>query len=76
MLVAVIMQDLDDRAPAKEFLAATRKVDSRLYFVESHCQGVDIQSEWEVEMRGGESIWEKAIRYTRAWDERNLPGGL
>jgi hypothetical protein len=76
MLVAVIMQDLADRAPAKESLTAIRKVDSRLYFVESHCQGVDIQSEWEVEMRGGESIWERAIRYTRAWDERNLPGGL
>lgn len=76
MLVAVITEDLNNGSVAKRSVATIRKVDSRLHLVESHCHSPDIQSEWEVEMRGGESVWERAIRYTNAWDEQNLPACL
>ena len=31
---------------------------------------MDIQAEWEEEMRGGESIWDKAFRYTTQWEAK------
>lgn len=45
-----------------------RTTDKRVFFVE--IPGVDIQAEWEEEMRDGESVWAKASRYTAQWEAR------
>ena len=42
--------------------------DKRVFFVE--VPAMDIQAEWEREMRGGKTIWERAIRYTTQWEAR------
>ena len=45
---------------------AKRQRDKRVFFVE--IPAIDIQVEWEAEMMGGESIWDKALRYTTQWE--------
>ena len=52
----------------EEWVQATRKRDKRVFFVE--VPAMDIQAEWEWEMRGGESIWDRAFRYTTQWEGR------
>jgi hypothetical protein len=71
MLVVVIVTSLvteGDRTQMEELVVDIRKIDSRIYLVESVDRGVDIQEQWEEEMRGGESIWDQAIRYTSKYD--------
>jgi hypothetical protein len=45
---------------------AKRQSDKRVFFVE--IPAIVIQAEWEAEMMGGESIWDKALRYTTQWE--------
>jgi hypothetical protein len=47
---------------------AKRQRDKRVFFVE--IPAIDIEAEWEAEMMGGESIWDKALRYTTQWEAR------
>ncbi|TRM70553.1 hypothetical protein BD626DRAFT_477845 [Schizophyllum amplum] len=37
---------------------------SRLYFLESSMDWADQRRAWEAEVRGGESIWDRAVAYT------------
>ena len=37
-------------------------MDKRVFFVE--ILAMDVQAEWEEEITGGESIWDRAFRYT------------
>jgi hypothetical protein len=69
MLVVVIVKDVVqgvDREELEEWVRGVRKTDRRLYVLEGH--SLHFRDEWEEEMRGGESIWERAIRYTAAWE--------
>jgi hypothetical protein len=52
----------------EEWVRAKRQRDKRVFFVE--IPAMDIQAEWEKEMRGGESIWDRASRYTTEWEAR------
>ncbi|KIM74643.1 hypothetical protein PILCRDRAFT_828065, partial [Piloderma croceum F 1598] len=52
----------------EKWVLAQRREDKRVFFVE--VPAMDIQVEWEREMRGGESIWERAIHYTTQWEAR------
>ena len=52
----------------EEWVREKRRVDKRVFFVE--VPAMDIQAEWEEEMRGGESIWDRAFRYTTKWEAR------
>jgi hypothetical protein len=52
----------------QEWVREKRKTDKRVFFVE--IPAVDIQVEWEREMRGGESIWDQALRYTTRWEAK------
>ena len=53
-----------------KWVRKTRETDRRVYIVEG-CGPAQLQEEWEDEVRGGESIWDRAVRYTRDW-ERTL----
>jgi hypothetical protein len=46
----------------EEWVREKRRVDKRVFFVE--VPAMDIQAEWEEEIRGEESIWDRAFRYT------------
>jgi hypothetical protein len=62
MLVVVIVKNVVqgvDREELEEWVRGVRQTDRRLYVVEGH--SLQFQDEWEEEMRGGESIWERAI---------------
>jgi hypothetical protein len=52
----------------QDWVRTKRKRDIRVFFVE--IPAMDIQVEWEEEMRGGESIWDRAFRYTIQWEAR------
>lgn len=52
----------------QEWVRAKRRKDKRVFFVE--VPAMDIQVEWEEEMRGGESIWDRAARYTAQWEAK------
>jgi hypothetical protein len=52
----------------QEWVWAKRRSDKRVFFVE--VPAMDIQAEWEAEMRGGESLWDRALRYTTQWEAR------
>ena len=47
-----------------------REMNGRVYVVES-CQLDDLQEDWEDEVRGGVSIWDKTIQYTCDWERTN-----
>jgi hypothetical protein len=54
----------------RNWLARVRKVDGRVYAVEATMAG--LKEEWEDEVRGGMSVWERAVAYTESlqlWDE-------
>jgi hypothetical protein len=68
MLVVVIAmdsRDVGDKLVVEEWVVRIRYMDPRIYLLKSLCGGAGVQEQWEEEMRGGESIWDKAIRYTR-----------
>jgi len=46
----------------EEWVREKRRVDKRVFFVE--IPAMDIQAGWEEEIRGEESIWDRAFRYT------------
>ena len=52
----------------QEWVRAKRRRDRRVFFVE--VPAMDIQAEWETEMRGGKSLWNRAFRYTTQWEAR------
>jgi hypothetical protein len=65
MLVVAVLVDLItevDRVEIEKWLREVRQADQRLYMVERHSR--DFRDEWENEMRGGETVWDRAIRYT------------
>ncbi|KAF4568158.1 hypothetical protein EYR40_010446 [Pleurotus pulmonarius] len=62
MLVCVISGS-DERELARTWLRDVRKDCTNAYLVESF--GLRLREEWEAEVRGGKSIWEKALKYTR-----------
>ena len=67
LVIAVFLYGpMGPREALKHWVWTARKTDSRIYLVE--CQSASIQDEWEQEMRGGESIWERAVRYTKEWE--------
>ena len=70
MLVVALSFQVAQRGHWKElgrWVRKTREMDGRVYIVEE-CRPDDLQEEWEDELRGGESIWDKAVRYTRDWE--------
>jgi hypothetical protein len=65
MLVVVVLDDVvraRDREDVKEWVRGVRQTDSRVYMVERHSSR--IREDWEKEMRGGDSMWDMAVRYT------------
>jgi hypothetical protein len=52
----------------EQWVRTKRRRDKREFFVE--VPAMDIQVEWEVEMRGGKSLWDRAFRYTTEWEAR------
>jgi hypothetical protein len=52
----------------EKWVRKTREADDRVYLVER--LSVFLRDEWENEMRGGESIWERAIQFTKGWEGR------
>lgn len=65
MLVVVVLDDIveaEDREDLKEWVRGVRQMDSRVYMVERHSSR--IREDWEKEMRGGDSIWDMAVRFT------------
>ncbi|KAF7981812.1 hypothetical protein HWV62_31925 [Athelia sp. TMB] len=47
------------------YVRRVREADTRLYLAESVYMGMDIQPEWEDDMRSGRSIWDRAVEYTK-----------
>lgn len=47
------------------YVSLVRASDTRLYLAESLFRGIDIQPEWENDMRSGQSIWDRAAEYTK-----------
>lgn len=76
LVIAIIKENVReaDREELEKWVKEVRKTDCRVYLVERPT--VDIQAEWEDEMRSGRSIWERAIRYTASWEARAIPSTL
>jgi hypothetical protein len=71
MLVIAVTRDAIREATWKQlekWVRKTRETDDRVYIVERH--SVYFRDEWEEETRGGERIWDRAVRYTNEWDRR------
>jgi hypothetical protein len=70
MLVIVVAADIVERDEWKrlgKWISRTREKDGRVYLAHGPPDS-EFRNEWEKEMRGGESIWDQAIRYTDAWE--------
>jgi hypothetical protein len=68
MLVIAVAEDVIRKGHWKrleKWVRKMRETDGRVYLVES---GSKLRDEWEKEMRGGESVWDKAVRYTDEWE--------
>jgi hypothetical protein len=60
----------------ERWVREVRETDGRVYLVDG-CRPGGCREEWEDEVRGGESIWDRAVRYTDAWERASgLQGGL
>ena len=72
LVVVVIKADLVDAARENwaNWVKEMRKMDSRVYFAE-HDAKYTIRGEWQKEMRGGVSIWDRAIQFTAEWEAAN-----
>ena len=55
----------------EELVVGIQKIDSRIYLAKSSYCGGQIWEQWEEEMRGAESIWDKAVCHTREYGEKN-----
>jgi hypothetical protein len=67
MLVIAVAEDVIEKGHwkrLKKWVRKTRETDGRVYLVEGSS---NFRDEWENEMRGGESIWDHAVRYTDEW---------
>jgi hypothetical protein len=49
----------------EKWVRKTRETDGRVYLVE---RGPIFRDEWELEIRSGDSIWDRALRYTNEWE--------
>ncbi|KZP21959.1 hypothetical protein FIBSPDRAFT_495456 [Athelia psychrophila] len=56
--------DQEDVPRLMAYARQIRKSDSRLYLAQSIWRGMDIQPEWEDDMRRGRNIWDRAVEYT------------
>jgi hypothetical protein len=68
MFVIAVAEDVVEKGYWKrleKWVRKTRETDGRVYLVES---GSNFRDKWENEMRGGESIWDQAVRYTDEWE--------
>jgi hypothetical protein len=68
MLVITVAKDVIKNGRWKrleKWVRKTRETDGRVYVVE---RGPIFRDEWELEMRGGDSIWDRALRYTNEWE--------
>ncbi|KII83952.1 hypothetical protein PLICRDRAFT_702222 [Plicaturopsis crispa FD-325 SS-3] len=54
-------------APAFSWVENMRKIDSRVHLV--YHEPRRLQADWEEEVDGGESVWQRAERQTRQWEE-------
>lgn len=67
MLVITLRFDFN-RKQLDRWLRKVRETDGRIYSVE--CGDLsDFLKEWEDEVRGGESIWDRAVRYADEWEK-------
>ncbi|KIM77954.1 hypothetical protein PILCRDRAFT_11615 [Piloderma croceum F 1598] len=68
MLVMAFFKNcpIGSRETLKLWVQKARDTDRRIYLVE--CQSVSTQGEWEQDMRCGDSIWDRAVRYTNEWE--------
>jgi hypothetical protein len=64
--IRILFCDRSSRVSLQSWVQSIRETDTRVYLVDDW--SADIQVEWEREMRGGESVWERAIRYTSKWE--------
>jgi len=76
MLVVAIVKDAVGEGRLKkleQWVQTVRKTDARVYLVETPSHRFVFQDEWESEMRGGGSIWDRAVQYTTEWEaQRSL----
>ncbi|KAF9489884.1 hypothetical protein BDN71DRAFT_250343 [Pleurotus eryngii] len=70
MLVCVIDGD-NERELARAWLRDARRGCTNAFLVES--SGLGLREEWEAEVRGGKSVWERAIGYTRKVLKEDAP---
>jgi hypothetical protein len=49
-----------------KWVRKVREMDDRVYLVGR--SSIFLRDEWESEMRGGESIWERAVQFTYEWE--------
>ena len=54
---------------AKEFIYMLRNKEQWVWFLEADRS--ELRAEWEDEARGGESLWDRAIRQTTNWEKVN-----
>jgi hypothetical protein len=76
LVVAVVKDAVDpvEYEKLEEWVRKTRKTDDRVYLAETPSHKFVFQDEWEAEMRGEDSIWDRAVKYTATWEARwNLP---
>ncbi|KII85291.1 hypothetical protein PLICRDRAFT_45477 [Plicaturopsis crispa FD-325 SS-3] len=54
----------------EEWFTKIRARDGHIYFATAEVE--NIQKRWEEEIRGGESIWRRAVRETHSWQEDHM----
>ncbi|KAF8876148.1 hypothetical protein BD779DRAFT_1561233 [Infundibulicybe gibba] len=63
LIVSNAYLDEDQCRVIEDWVCGMRKVDKRIYLVRSLYDGYE--KEWDMEVRGGVTIWERAFEYTR-----------
>ena len=66
VIIVILRCARSSHVSLENWVRNVRETDTRVYLVNGW--SADIQVEWEREMRGGESVWERAIRYTNKWE--------
>lgn len=73
MLVCILVHS-SDRDLAWDWIRGIRRKYTNAYLVESPgCSGCGLREEWESEVRGGASLWERAVKYTQKVMEAGCP---
>ncbi|KAJ8690247.1 hypothetical protein PTI98_011696 [Pleurotus ostreatus] len=70
-MVVCVISGANERELARVWCRDVRRGCTNAYLVES--SGLDLQEQWEAEVRGGKTIWEKALEYTRRVLEADEP---